>query len=332
MTKGLQYPQNVRCYAFQLRGKGLAAEQIAHKLKIKFGKAPHPNSLRRWFRVNPKAGKRGRPVKIDPRRPSEIQKVCRFLRAHKGQASGIQIIQGVTWAPGFNTSRSKMYEFLDSIPELKQGTPMKVYKLTTADRRSRYKFAKKHEHAKVLKWKFTDEKRWTLRGGRTRRVYYLRERGYPTRETNPHSSGGLMTWGLLGADGTAALETCIGTLSGADYKDLLKWHGRHGDFILQDGARAHIEKEVQEVAHELGIHLEDNAVRSPEFNAIERMWCRVSDIVYDHNKTYDNYDDLEAAIYSAWEKVAKDKQFIKSIILSVTSNFQKAIRGRGGPL
>lgn len=329
MVKGLTFPVHIRSHAFRLSGQGHKPAEIVKLLKKKYGVSPSVTCIRYWLKVNAAPRTRGKPPRLDARMSTEAQKVRRFLRAHKGQATGARILREVTWAPGFNSSRAKMYRFLNSISGVRQATPRRWYPLSASDYKQRYKWTSARKNANVKLWKFADEKRWKLCGGRTRTVYYLESMGFPVRDKDDHTCGGMHTCGIIGLDGTFALEFCIGTMNGGDYMDVLKWHTHSGDVVVQDGARAHIAWWVREAATELGIELLDLPPRSPELNCHEDVWGRVSDIVYEDNKTYNNYIDLEAAIRSAWDTVSKDKKYIESIITSVGSRIRAIAVAKG---
>ena len=179
-------------------------------------------------------------------------------------------------------------------------------------------------------WHFQDESTFTLCGGRLRSVICLKSKGKPQKPKDTHSSIRVQIWGVMSADGTSSMERLEGTIKGKDHLALLLKHcSSDGECVVQDNARAHVAKIVRAGLRNIDIDVIQLPARSPDFNPIERVWCRIKDIVYKKNRTYPSLSDLESAIIAAWNTVMADTVYLKSITDDLQPLFTKIIRNGG---
>ena len=75
--------------------------------------------------------------------------------------------------------------------------------------------------------------------------------------------------------------------------------------LIQDGAPGHIAGETREDLRECGVIMIFWPPYSPDLNPIERVWHIMKNYIQDNYPEYMLYDDLQAAVKDAWEKVGE---------------------------
>ena len=102
------------------------------------------------------------------------------------------------------------------------------------------------------------------------------------------------------------------------------------DFILiDDNARPHRARIVQEVLNENNIERMEWPARSLDMNVIEHVWSRMKLRMNLREYEFNNLNDLANALRAEWEAIPQD--FITNLVNSMTRRVGDVQRGRGGP-
>ncbi|KAG4249393.1 hypothetical protein PC116_g2821 [Phytophthora cactorum] len=67
--------------------------------------------------------------------------------------------------------------------------------------------------------------------------------------------------------------------------------------------------------------------RSPDCNPIENVWSAMASRVYAHGRQYDNVDQLEAAIFAAWDSI--EQEYLLQLLESNSRRRLAVIKEKG---
>ncbi|KAG2780483.1 hypothetical protein PC116_g17528 [Phytophthora cactorum] len=67
--------------------------------------------------------------------------------------------------------------------------------------------------------------------------------------------------------------------------------------------------------------------RSPDYNPIENVWSAMASRVYAHGRQYDSVDQLEAAIFAAWDSI--EQEYLLKLLKSMPRRCLAVIKGKG---
>lgn len=216
--------------------------------------------------------------------------------------------------------------------------------LTRAHRVARLRFAQDHRFWTTEQWGsvlFSDESRIGLYGADGRdRVYRRPGERYAQctfTERVSYQGGSIMVWAGITLDSRTELVIVgNGSLTAVRYiQEILEEHVLpHALFIgdtftlMQDNARPHTARCVDEYLSEVGIARMDWPARSPDLNPIEHVWDHLKRRVRGRKPRPTSIEELKTAVLEEWEAIPQEN--IKNLILSMQNRVEEVIRRRGG--
>lgn len=217
-------------------------------------------------------------------------------------------------------------------------------KLETGHRVARLRYAREHiqwgeeEWARVL---FTDESRFSLFTSDGRRRVYRRpgERYIQAcfTERVQYGGGSVHVWAGISSEGRTELVSIEnGTLTGERYAQeiLNEYAGPYlvnmgeGSMLMQDNARPHTARIVQEYIQEVGISLMAWPSRSPDLNPIEHAWDELGRLVRSRRPAPTTLRALKQALMEEWENIPQNR--LQNLVFSMPNRLEAVITARGG--
>jgi len=190
-------------------------------------------------------------------------------------------------------------------------------------------------------WKmvFSDEKRFNLDGPDGTKYYWhdlRKERLHFSRRQG--GGAGIMFWGGIGALGTTKLAKITGTMNSEKYQNVLETTllpifqeiSGQAFFLQQDNAPIHVSHSTRQWLQDRNVETLDWPKYSPDLNIIENVWGFITRKVYTDGKQYSNCNDLENAVYDAWDSITPD--FIERLFESMPRRVNEVISTKGGPI
>lgn len=222
--------------------------------------------------------------------------------------------------------------------------PARVPLLTTAHKMARLRFAQDHVNWTLEDWQrvlFTDEVRVGLISS-DGRIYTWRRPGerYAACCMTPQVAfrgGSLMFWGGISFDACTELVVVRGrSLTSQRYLyDIIEDHvvpfaGHIGEgfVFMDDNAKPHRSRMVDEYLIEAGIERMVWPPRSPDLNPIEHVWDHLKRRVRSRNPSPSSLEELETAVLEEWDNIPQD--FIENLFKSMERRLRDVIRARGG--
>ena len=185
---------------------------------------------------------------------------------------------------------------------------------------------------------FADESKFLLCPvDRTRRVW--RRRGEPRHNepfvngTEPFGGGGLMVWGAISHQTRSQLVIIDGTLNSDGYCDILREHvrplaGALDPENLDDNARPHRARIVQEYMDRETIERMEWPAKSPDLNPIENVWGVMKQQLSRRLLPQHTINDLWDMLLEEWNNVPI--RTIRQFIPSMSRRIQSCIDANGG--
>ncbi|UYV63860.1 hypothetical protein LAZ67_2005843 [Cordylochernes scorpioides] len=203
------------------------------------------------------------------------------------EMTAIQLSNGLSSDTGTRISRQTVYRRLHE-GALYARRPMVCIPLTSAHRRARLNWGLEHHAWTHDQWAnvlFSDESRFSLNTD-SRRVFICREPGtryHPsnTREIDSFRGGSLLVWAGISSSRRTPLHIFSGgTLTAQRYRDEIlepylrhyRDHIGHNFIFIDDNARPHRARLVNEYLQSENIRRMDWPARSPDLNPIEHAW------------------------------------------------------------
>jgi transposase len=207
-------------------------------------------------------------------------------------------------------------------------------KMTLHHMEKRVDFALRHCHPDFdwSKWIWTDEKKFNL-DGPDGYNYYWHTPGSPPLYFSKDASAKkyVMMWGGISKNGQTKLIKVVGRFNSQRYCEMLR-EGLlpsydDGDIFLQDRASCHTAQNTKLWLAKENVETVYNPTKSPDLSPIENAWSWMAHEVYADKPAYENVEELEVAIRSAWEKMPQD--YINRLIDSMPSRMKQVIERKG---
>lgn len=212
-------------------------------------------------------------------------------------------------------------------------------------RATRLRWAQDHENWGIAEWSrclFTDESKFNFFRS-DGRVLVWRRTNERFKEEHMEArvafgGGGVTVWGGMSMNGKSELVILRGeSMNGARYRDLcvrdivVPYAQNFGDdFILvDDNARPHRARIVNEILADHGIERMEWPPLSPDMNPIEHVWSRMKRKMKEWEGRLDNLDELVNAIQHEWDAIPQE--FLQALVESMPRRVAALIRSRGGP-
>ncbi|KAG3082880.1 hypothetical protein PC121_g5918 [Phytophthora cactorum] len=144
-----------------------------------------------------------------------------------------------------------------------------------------------------------------------------------------------MVWGAFSDKGKSKLAILRGRQNSGDYIYTLSEymlpfaHANYGvDYVFQqDNASIHASRETKQFLQEMQVNIMVWPARSPDYNPIENVWSAMASRVYAHGRQYDSVDQLEAAIFAAWDSI--EQEYLLKLLKSMPRRCLAVIKGKG---
>lgn len=255
-------------------------------------------------------------------RCSTAREVCTSLQLPIGERRVQQILKKRLWKKGSGGRKPRLRPF---------------------DKQRRLNWCRQHVSWTSANWQrilFSDESRFELYNRKARRRVWKS----PTRRcldetvtpTLQGGAGAVGIWGCMSADGTGCSQFYRGTLTSANYVDVLRNTALPSRDLLfpqqqlmifqQDNAPIHTARIVSEFLNENDIPVLPWAPYSPDLNPIEFLWNVIDQKL--RRIAISSLDDLSQHIHEAWLAITPDT--CRKLVLSMPERCRRCIRARGG--
>ncbi|UYV80733.1 hypothetical protein LAZ67_19001562, partial [Cordylochernes scorpioides] len=231
------------------------------------------------------------------------------------EMTAIQLSNELSSATGTRISRRTVYRRLHE-GALDARRPMVCIPLTSAHRRARLNWCLEHHAWTHDQWAnvlFSDESRFSLNTD-SRRVFIWREPGtryHPSniREIDSFRGGSLLIWvGISSSRRTPLHIFSVGTLTAQRYRDeILEPYLRpyrdqigHNLIFMDDNARPHRARLVNEYLQSENIRRMDWPARSPDLNPIEHVWDALGRRIGARHPSPRTLVELRTALLEEW--------------------------------
>lgn len=227
---------------------------------------------------------------------------------------------------------------------LRAMVPARGPRLTRAHRVARLQFAREHADWGLAEWSnvvFSDESRYCLYSLDRRMPVYRRpgERYSQCnfRHTESFGGGSTMVWGGISYHGRTELVVVNqGRMTADRYiRDILEPHViPYGPFIgdnfifMQDNARPHTARIVNEYLNEVNVTAMDWPARSPDMNPIEHVWDHLGWTLQQDGFPCRTLDELQNKLSMFWNNLGQE--YIQNLFEGMPRRMQAVITARGG--
>ncbi|GFW68827.1 transposable element Tcb2 transposase [Trichonephila clavipes] len=220
-----------------------------------------------------------------------------------------------------------------------------AFPLNGRQRRNRLCWAREHVSWTQQQWAsvlFTDESRFTMESDSGRLLIWReqqRTRYHQSNTVERHSyrGGGILVWAGISLGGHTDLHVFHGgTVTGLRYRDeILDPYVRPyaaaigNDFILMDdNARPHQARIVEEYLEDHGLERMEWPARSPDLNPIEHLWDYLGREVAALNPPPRSLHELKQGLLCVWSSLPIP--VFDNLINSMGNRCRQCIQVRGG--
>lgn len=221
--------------------------------------------------------------------------------------------------------------------------PATAPKLLRRHRLARLAFARERQNWNLQQWSkvlFSDESRFCLWSADGRqRVWRRRGERYDQNmfsERTSYEGGSVMVWAGISLE--SRTELCVlprNSLNAVGYTRVVEEHVvpfapfiGEGFILMQDNARPHVARIVNEYLDEAGIERMPWPAISPDMNPIEHLWDQLGRRVRGRENAPENLQKLTAALVEEWANIPQEN--IANLIRSMPRCLETLIRVRGG--
>lgn len=218
-------------------------------------------------------------------------------------------------------------------------------RLNREHRVHRRQWAEEHRNWTLEDWSrclFTDESRFRLVNS-DGRILAWRERGRRYAEqfmvpTTAFGGGSICVWGGICLNQRTELVVLQNTtMTSQRYHDMIiepiivPFAAAVGEnfILIDDNARPHRSRLVNEALETHAIDRMDWPARSPDMNCIEHVWSEMSRQLSTLEQPINNLEDLSNALRDIWTNLPQN--FINRLIESMPRRVECLRRARGGP-
>lgn len=229
------------------------------------------------------------------------------------------------------------------LANLRARRPLRVPTLLPRHRAARLQWAREHSGWLLQQWRwvlFTDETRIGLQSD-DRRQRVWREPGrhqrlnFP-REVAPYQGGTVMFWGGIMFNRRTPLLPIRQNMTSRVYMEtvirpiIYPLRNELGEnfIFMDDNARPHRARTVQEALEQGHITRLPWPANSPDQNPIENMWDFVSRALRNRINAPQNEDELIAAAVQEWNNISQET--INRLVVSMHSRVNMLLNRRGG--
>ncbi|GFS97212.1 transposable element Tcb2 transposase [Trichonephila clavipes] len=222
--------------------------------------------------------------------------------------------------------------------------PVVCVPLNGRQRRNRLCWAREHVSWTQQQWAsvlFTDESRFTMESDSGRLLIWREQRTRyhqsNTVERHSYRGGGILVWAGISLGGHTDLHVFHGgTVTGLRYRDeILDPYVRPyaaaigNDFILMDdNARPHRARIVEEYLEDHGLERMEWPARSPDLNPIEHLWDYLGREVAALNPPPRSLHELKQGLLCVWSSLPIPVS--DNLINSMGNRYRHCIQVRGG--
>ncbi|GFT46240.1 transposable element Tcb2 transposase [Trichonephila clavipes] len=217
-------------------------------------------------------------------------------------------------------------------------------RISATTRRNRLCWAREHVSWTQQQWAsvlFTDESRFTMESDSGRLLIWREQRTRyhqsNTVERHSYRCGGILVWAGISLGGHTDLHVFHGgTVTGLRYRDeILDPYARPyaaaigNDFIpMDDNARPHRARIVEEYLEDHGLERMEWSARSPDLNPIEHLWDYLGREVAALNPPPRSLHDLKQGLLCVWSSLPIPVS--DNLINSMGNRCHQCIQVRGG--
>lgn len=228
--------------------------------------------------------------------------------------------------------------------DLSSRRPATGPQLLPRHRRARLQFARLHMNWGIEQWTkvlFTDESRFCLRSPDGReRVWRRRNERFADctiSERVSYNGGSVMVWAGISRDArTDLIFVENGALNAHRYIDEILQNAvvpyshfiGDGFILMQDNARPHVARIVNEYLDEVDIERMVWPACSPDLNPIEHLWDQLQRRIRRRPALPDSLHDLRIALQEEFD--ALPQEFVTHLIDSMPNRLNEVILARGG--
>ncbi|GFT80558.1 transposable element Tcb2 transposase [Trichonephila clavipes] len=217
-------------------------------------------------------------------------------------------------------------------------------RISATTRRNRLCWAREHVSWTQQQWAsvlFTDESRFTMESDSGRLLIWREQRTRyhqsNTVERHSYRGGGILVWAGISLGGHTDLHVFHGgTVTGLRYRDetldpyVRPYAAAIGnDFILMDdNARPHRARIVEEYLEDHGLERMERPARSPDLNPIENLWDYLGREVAALNPPPRSLHELKQGLLCVWSSLPIPVSY--NLINSMGNRCRQCIQVRGG--
>ncbi|GFV72589.1 transposable element Tcb2 transposase [Trichonephila clavipes] len=286
----------------------------------------------------------GRPVPDRPRATTPAEDRFLALSARRRRTTTVpQLVADHFQASGRRISATTVRNRLHNAG-LYARRPVVCVPLNGRQRRNRLCWAREHVSWTQQQWAsvlFTDESRFTMESDSGRLLIWREQRTRyhqsNTVERHSYRGGGILVWAGISFGGHTDLHVFHGgTVTGLRYRDetldpyVLPYAAAIGnDFILMDdNARPHRARIVEEYLENHGLERMEWPARSPDLNPIEHLWEYLGREVAALNPPPRSLHELKHVLLCVWSSLPIPVS--DNLINSMGNRSRQCIQVRGG--